>query len=484
VTLTEEVLLLRELVELQRQEIVELKARITVLEAERKEDKARIAALEAKLSQNSSNSSKPPSTDSPGMPPKKRKKKTKGRKPGGQPGHPHHGRKPVPPDQVTEFVVVEPEECVHCHDAFDEKDRRSKPNVHQVIDIPPITLEVIEYQLFGCLCPKCKRWTWATLPPGVPSRGEGPRLTALIALLSGKYRLAKRQVQEALSDILGVDLSLGTICNLGQEMSEALAGTVEEARQYVRHQRVVHMDETGWKQGQENGRKKRAWLWVAATATVTVFQIAVSRGSKIAKEMLGEHFAGFIVTDRWGGYNWVDTERRQLCWAHLYRDFQGFADRGGRGGEIGEELLKQVDKMFKWWHRARDGTLDRATFQIRMKPVEAKILRLLHDAKNLSASKTSGMAKRILKLDKALFTFVRVEGMEPTNNFGERQVRPGAMWRRISFGTQSEDGSRFVERMLTTVATLRQQKRNVLEFLTDAYVARLAEKPAPSLLPK
>lgn len=494
---------LRKLVEAQRQEIVELKAqleafaglkaaldaalaRIAALEAERKEDKARIIALEAQLGQNSSNSSKPPSTDPPGTPPKKRMRKSKGRKPGGQPGHEYHGRKPVPPEQVTEVVEVEPGECVNGCGEFEGDARRSKPRLHQVLEIPPIVLEVIEYQLFGRLCPKCGRWTWAELPPGVPSRGEGPRLTALVALLNGKYRLAKRQVQEALSDILGVDLSLGTICNLGQEMSDALDAPVEEARQYVRRQWLAYLDETGWKQGQENGRKKRAWLWVAATAMVTVFQVATSRGSKIAKQMLGEEFAGFIVTDRWGGYNWVDAARRQICWSHLIRDFQGFADRGGRGGEIGEELLDQVDKMFDWWHRVRDGTLDRATFQAKMKPVEATIIGLLHKAKDLDDSdehKTRGMANMILKLDKALFTFVKVEGIEPTNNFGERQVRPGAMWRRTSFGTQSEAGSRFVERMLTTAATLRQQKRCVLEFLTEAYAAHLAGRPGPSLLP-
>ena len=302
----------------------------------------------------------------------------------------------------------------------------------------------------------------------------------------GKYRLSKRMVQEALSDVLGVDLSLGTVCNLGQEMSDALAAPVEEARQYVRRQWLAYLDETGWKQGQENGRKKRAWLWVAATAMVTVFQVASSRGAKIAKQMLGENFAGFFVTDRWGGYNWVDAERRQLCWSHLIRDFQGFADRGGRGGEIGEKLLDHVDKMFEGWHRVRDGTLDRTTFQVKMKPMQAKIIEMLHEAENLDESdesKTRGMAKKILGLEKALFTFVKIEGIEPTNNFGERQIRPGAMWRRTSFGTQSEAGSRFVERMLTTVATLRQQKRCVLEFLTDAYAAHLEGKPGPSLLP-
>lgn len=480
-----------------RQEIAALKAerktdkaRIAELVAERKMDKARIAELEAKLGQNSRNSSKPPSTDPPDTPPPQRKKKSKGRKPGGQPRHEYHGRKLFPPERITKVIEVEPEECGHGCGEFDENARRSQPRRHQLLEIPPIVLAIIEYRLLGRLCSKCGRWTWAELPPGVPSRGEGPRLTALIALLNGKYRLAKRQVQEALSDILGVDLSLGTICNLGQEMSDALADPVEEARQYIRRQWLAYLDETGWKQGQENGRKKRAWLWVAATAMVTVFQIATSRGATIAKQMLGEDFAGFIVTDRWSAYNWVDAKRRQLCWSHLIRDLQSFVDRGGRGAELGSGLLDQVDKMFEWWHRVRDGTLDRATFQAWMKPVEVEIIRLLQEASSSTddksdklARKTAGMAREILKLKSALFTFVRVEGIEPTNNFGERQVRPGAMWRRTSFGTQSEAGSRFVERMLTTAATLRQQNRNVLEFLTEAYTAMLSGKTPPSMLP-
>lgn len=474
---------LRKLVEDQRRLIEAQQREIAELKAEREADKARIAALEARLGQTSRNSSKPPSSDPPGTP-RKRKMKTRGRKPGGQPGHKHHGRELFPPEKVTEVVEVEPEECANGCGGFDDGDRRSEPNVHQVIDIPPITPKVTEYRLYGCLCSCCEQWTWAELPPGVPSRGEGPRLTALVALLCGKYRLAKRQVRDVLHDVLGVDLSLGTVCNLCHEMSEALTDPVEEAREYIRRAWLAFLDETGWKQGQENGRKKRAWLWVAATTMVTVFRIATSRGSQVAKEILGEHFAGYIVTDRWSAYTWIDAARRQLCWSHLIRDLQGFVDRGGPGGQIGSALLLQVDQMFQWWHRVRDGTLDRASFQIQMEPVEAEILRLLHLAASLDRSKTAGMAKRILKLDKALFTFVRVEGVEPTNNYGERSIRPGAMWRRTSFGTHSEAGSRFVERILTAVTTLRLQKRDVLEFLAAAYAARLERKPAPSLLPK
>jgi len=459
-------------------------ARIAALTAERETDQARIAVLEARLGQNSHNSSKPPSTDPPGTPPRPRRMKSRGRKPGGQPGHAYHGRERLPPEQVTEVVVVEPAECAHCHGPFDDQDRRSQPQVHQVIDIPPITPQVIEYRLVGCLCSRCQQWTAAELPPGVPSRGEGPRLTALVALLCGKYRLAKRPVREVLRDVLGIELSLGTVCNLCEEMSEALADPVAEARESVRRAWLAFLDETGWKQGQADGRKLRAWLWVAATTTVAVFRIATSRGAQVAQEILGEHFAGTIVTDRWSAYSWIDANRRQLCWSHLLRDFQGFVDRGGRGGEIGAALLQQADLMFQWWHRVRDGTLDRVLFQLWMAPVETEILRLLRLAAALDRSKTAGMAHQILKLEPALFTFVRVEGVEPTNNHGERTIRPGAMWRRTSFGTQSEAGSRFVERILTAVTTLRLQKRDVLEFLTAAHAARLEGKPAPSLLPK
>jgi transposase len=269
-------------------------------------------------------------------------------------------------------------------------------------------------------------------------------------------------------------VSLGAISKIEQQTSEALAAPVEEAREYVRQQAVANADETGWYEGKSEGKKDRAWLWVLATSLVTVFKIAKSRGEDVAREMLGDVFQGVLGSDRWSAYNFVDAFRRQLCWSHLLRDFQGFVDRGGKGGEIGVALLRQADLMFTWWHRVRDGTLTRRTFQRRMEPVKEEILRLLRAAVVRAEQKTRGMAKAILKLKWALFTFVRVPGVEPTNNVSEQSVRTAAIARKLS---------RFVERMLTATATLKQQKRNVLDYLVAAHQARLHGRAPPSLLP-
>ena len=203
----------------------------------------------------------------------------------------------------------------------------------------------------------------------------------------------------------------------------------------------------------------------------------------MAKQILGENFTGFFTSDRWAAYNWLDVVLRQLCWSHLTRDIQGFIDRGGVGGKLGLQMMDLRHKMFRWWHRVRDGTLLRATFVRRMEPVEKEFIRLLREAELRAEQKTAGMAAEILKLKSALFTFVTVEGIEPTNNFAERQVRCAVQWRKTSFGTQSPAGSRFVERMLTVTATLRQQQRNVLEYLTAACAAHRRGQPAPSILP-
>jgi transposase len=308
-------------------------------------------------------------------------------------------------------------------------------------------------------------------------------LTAVICVLTGKYLGTKRRVRDMLHDLYGVDICIGSISNLEQEVSRALASPVEEAAQHVRTQHVANGDETGWYQGRSEGRAARAWLWTVVTHHVTVFRIAMSRGADVAQEMLGETFAGILGTDRWGAYSWIDARRRQLCWSHLIRDFQAFVDRRGVSAQIGNQLIEQVDLMFRWWHRIRDGTMTRSAFQRQMKPVEKKIYALLEDAEARAGGKTAGMAKRMLTLRGAFFTFVHEDGIEPTNNISERTIRHGVIWRKISFGTQSPDGSRYVERMLSVVATLRQQNRNVLEYITAAYTAHLNGVPPPSLLP-
>jgi transposase len=221
----------------------------------------------------------------------------------------------------------------------------------------------------------------------------------------------------------------------------------------------------------------------AATAHLALFRISSSRGSEVAKALLGEDFTGFLTTDRWSAYNWYDTFLRQLCWSHLTRDFQSFIDRGGEGGRLGALLMKERDRMFKWWRRVRDGTMPREEFERRMPKVERRVGRLLREAVVCAEDKTAGMAAEILKLEPAMWTFVHVEGLEPTNNFGERTIRHAVMYRKTRFGTQSPEGSRFVERILTVVTTLRLQKRNVLEYLTAAVGAHRRGLPVPSLLP-
>jgi transposase len=281
-----------------------------------------------------------------------------------------------------------------------------------------------------------------------------------------------------MAEVFGVPMSVGTIRQLEQATTEAVAAPVEEARTYVHEQAVAHLDETSWRQG-----AKRAWLWVAVTSWVTVFVVRMSRGGQVARELVGERFAGILVTDRYSAYNWYPVRWRQLCWAHLLRDFEAMRGRGGASEEIGKALLAQAHQMFTWWHRVREGTLQRSTFRSYMTPLRREVERLLEAGSQCGVAMTEGTCREILKRRQALWTFVQVNGVEPTNNTAERAIRPGVQWRKSSLGTQSEAGSRFVESMMTVVATLKQQKRNVLDYLTAAHEAALHGEAAPSLLP-
>lgn len=454
-------------------QIAELKAQVAALIA-------RVRELEAQLNQNSTNSSKPPSSDPPGA--ARVPKVPTGRKPGGQPGHKPHKRDMVPPERVDERIdLPAPKKCSHCERALAGRDM--EPRRHQVVEVPPIEPHITEYRCHGKECAGCGAETYADLPPEIAGRVFGDRLTAIIVLLSGKFRLSKRKMQDALSDLLGVRISLGAISNREAEVAEALAPPATEAEGAIREADAANADETGWFEGKENGRAKRAWLWVVATAMVAVFRISSSRGSEVIKGLLSEHFNGFLTTDRWCAYNWYDLALRQLCWSHLTRDFQGFIDRGGEGARIGGLLMKMRNQMFKWWHRVRDGTMTRLEFGRRMKTVIRGVGRLLREASVCAEKKTANMALEMLKLESAMWTFVQVEGVEPTNNFGENVIRHAVMYRKTSFGTQSPEGSRFVERILTVVTTLRLQKRNVLEYLTAAIGAHRRGVVPPSLLP-
>ena len=400
---------------------------------------ARVAELEAqvaRLSRNSTNSSKPPSSDPPTV--TRSPRPPTGKKRGGQPGHQGHQRKLLPSEQVDKVVRLIPDRCGCCGESNSLTPCATAPVRSQLVEIPPIKPTVTEHQQFAVTCSACGATTLAPLPADVPRGAFGPRLAAMLAVCTAKYRLSKRAVREMLSDFLGVELCLGSVANVEQQVSAALAAPTAAARAYVQGAKVVHADETSWREN-----KQKAWLWVAATPLVSVFLIAARRSSKVAKELLGEAFAGILVTDRWSAYGWVKTVWRQLCWAHLRRDFQSWVDAGGAGVRFGEALLVQVKRLFKWWHKIRDGTLTREVFQKRMRALQITVGAVLSTAEDCRSQRVAGMAKEILKLEGALWTFVDTPDVEPTNNLGERTIRHAVLWRKGSFGTDSAEGSRF-----------------------------------------
>lgn len=455
--------------------IKELEAQLRVQQATIEALHARVRELEAQLAQSSGNSSRPPSADPPGAPPPARPKRT-GRRRGGQPGHDPHTRTLLPPDQVTQTHILKPRACRRCGKALGGDD--PSPYRHQVVDIPKVVATVQEYQLHALVCPDCGISTRAPLPVGVPTGQFGPRLQAMVSLCSGDYRMSKRATEHLVEDFFSVPIALGSISNLEQATSEAIAAPVEEVGQAIKQEPVVHADETGWYE-----RSRRAWLWAAVTASMAFFVICKSRCTKAAKHLLGATFAGILVSDRWSAYAWVDVARRQLCWAHMLRHFRGFQDYGPEAGAIGRALEWLTETMFHLWHRVRDGTMPRAAFQELMTPLREQVVAWLQEGKSCAVRKVAGRCREILEVESALWTFVHVQGVEPTNNAAERILRQGVLWRKSSFGTDSPNGSRFVERILTVVTTLRLQKRNVLDFLTAACQAAHHGTPPPSLLP-
>lgn len=438
--------------------------RIAALEAEN-------AELKARLGQNSSNSHKPPSSDPPGS--TKTPSKPTGRKRGGQPGHEGAKRERLRADTVTKH---RPTECRSCHEHLPKAAPAVEAKWCQVLELPEIRPHVAEHVALAVRC-GCGTVTTGTLPDEALAHGFGPRMTAFVAYLTGRCRMSKRQVVEMLGDAFGTPIALGSVCALEKDVSEALAAPVEEARAAVRTQAVVHADETGWREN-----KQRAWLWVAVSTVATVFYVAKSRGSKVARELLGEGFSGRLVTDRWSAYTWVDALRRQLCWSHLIRDLQGMVERGGVGELYATRVLVEVRKLFEWWAQVRDGELERDAFRSRMLPIRLIVEELLLESSKHSERKTAGMCAEILKLKAALWTFVDHEGVEPTNNAAERAIRHAVLWRKGSFGNDSETGARFTERILTTVATVRQRGGNVLGYLADACASYRVTRTAPSLL--
>jgi transposase len=448
---------------------------------------ARVAELEAKLGMNSRNSSKPPSSDPPNVAARP-KRKPSGRRRGGQPGHKGVTRALLPPEQVDNIIELRPEKCDRCGRALAGDD--PKPTRRQVIDVPPVEPDVTEYRQHTLPCDACGARTTAPLPPGAGPSAFAPRMKAMLAMCSAVYRLSRRTVEGLMADFFNVDISLGSVSACEGTVSDAVAAPVAEARKHVEAAPVAHADETGYRQAVradeapppgEAPAKSKAWLWAAVTPLVTVFLVHAKRSTAAAKELLGL-FAGILVSDRWSAYSFIDAARRQLCWAHLLRDFEWIAEFGAH--ETGKALVGQTKLMFRWWHTLKAGGLTRSGFQKRMMPLMEQVEALLDEGTACGHKKTAGRCRKILELRPALWTFVRREGVEPTNNAAERALRPAVIWRKLSFGSASERGSRFVERMLTVAATCRQQGRSVLDYLVAACDAEARGEPAPSLLPQ
>lgn len=440
----------------------------------------RIATLEARLGTNSTNSSVPPSANPLDAPKPVVKKKAK-RKRGGQPGHPAHLKQLLPPERVNHIRILLPTTCSQCHTALpaDAGPSDPPPTRFQTIELPAIVATVTEYQGHARTCGGCGTVTHAVIPADIRAHSVEPRLAATLSYFAGRHGISKRSIEEIAADVFDAPIALGTVANLEQEMSAALATPHQEAVQAVRDAAVKSADETSWKR-----QGKLCWLWAAATVGVAAFVIHAKRSALGLAALLGEEISGILCSDRWGVYDRVPAERRQVCWAHLKRDFQKIVDRGGPCESVGRAGGRIVKKVFAAWHAFQEGQTTRAQLQSQLEPVRNRLERVLLEGAILGDDKTvAAFCENLLALEPALWTFARVEDVEPTNNFMERLLRRAVLWRKRSFGSWSVDGCRFVERILTVVQTRRLQGNNVLEYLHAALLAHRSGQPCPKLLP-
>ncbi len=431
---------------------------------------ARVAEREAKIGQNSNNSHLPPSSDGPHVKPAPPTTPS-GKKRGGQSGHPKHERILLPADETHD---CKPSRCRGCCAklAGDDPD----PIADQVIDLPEKLRHVAHVRRHRLTCPQCQTVTTADPVPGASS-GFGPTITAATAHLSGVGRRGKRTTRTLFADGCDIPMSLGSVCKLEAKVSAALRAACEDALEHARG-KDAGVDATGWKPG-----PVKAWLWVAVTEFVTVFLIRSNRNRASFDDLAGPE-PGILTTDRFPVYTHSKPDRRRLCWSHLRRDFQAMIDRRNAGSEVGEGLLAHADTLFDHWGEVRDGTRKRRWFErVHAVWLRVEVRLLLERGAGCACAKTAAVCREMLKAEARVWTFAAAAGVEPTNNAAERAVRHAVCWRTTSDGTDSERGSRFVERMLTAVASCRSQSRDVLEFLTRAVDPRRNPVERLSLLP-
>jgi len=448
-------------------------ARIVELEAKILELEAKLRDLMDKLKPPAPPREQTKLPDAPG-------KKSTGRKPGGQKGHPPILKVRMPPERIDKVIPLIPHQCSKCQAALPKEmgPKDPQPTWHQVAELPPLTAVVTEYQGHYRTCPCCGEVNHATIPAEIRAHSVGPRLSAAASYLAGRHGMSKRGIEETIEDVFGVPIALGTVANLEQEMSAALIPAHEEALKAVQEAPVKNVDETGWKQ---NGKKR--WLWVAATANLTAFIISPWRNLTALTRLLGSQMAGILCSDRWRTYDEWPVMRRQVCWAHLKRNWEKLVEKGSqKARSIGTTCLAIHHRVFELWHLYRGGSMTFDQLDNEMLPLMLELREALRAGTRSRDLKLVRHCDRVLQIAPALWAFLVCEGVEPTNNHAERVLRPAVLWRRRSFGCHSIDGCRFVERILTVVQSLRLQKRNVLTFLQDAIRAHRAGEKGPQLV--
>lgn len=445
--------------------VLMLLKRIESLEAE-------VDELKQRLGKSPRNSSLPPSSEHPHAKPAP-KEKPSGRKRGGQPGHEKAERALVSTERVDELIVLKPDQCRRCGRRLAGTD--AAPLRHQVWELPEIQPLITEYQRHRLRCPCCQITTCADLPDGVPTGQSGPRLVSFVTLLMAHFRQSKRRVSLFCETVLHTPMSTGLVIKLQNQATCALRPAYEELIGALPTQDHLHVDESPTKEA-----NRKSWLWTFVAKNFTVFVHRLSRAGHVLNDVLTDEFAGLVTCDRAKMYWRLPT--LQWCWAHLKRDFQALAESPVRvAKEIGRKLLVQTNTVFRQWSRCRDGTISRAGLKSSLGKTRRVIEALLERGYACRHARTAEVCRELCWHRQRLWTFLNRAGVELTNNAAERSLRQAVIWRKLSFGTQSAAGSRFVETLLTVIETCRQQNRDVFAFVTNAVKQHLWHQPAPSL---
>ena len=457
-------------------QVAALEAQNENLATQIKELAIKVVELSAERDKNSRNSNKPPSSDGLGNRRTiRRPKKPTGRKRGGQKGHKGHCRKLAPAAAVDLVIDIFPGPCELCQE-HPPRVITADPTKHQVVELlAKGGSELTEYRLHTYEC-GCGEMLVAS-HDAVPTSAFGPHLKSVVCMLTGGYQMSRRQVPVFLNDLFGIKMSLGSVSNIEGQMSEALEVPSNEALECVEVASVKHIDETSWLRD-----FKPCSAWVIAYAAVSVFRIVANGRRSTLLKILQRKHRGILVSDRASVFFFWSMEKRQVCWSHLQRTFIGFSQRDGPAGDLGKDLATSAELVFGYWQQYRSGVMPKDRFEQWIEAVRKNTKQILERAADAGIAYVSGSCANMLKHWDAMWTFVNTPGVEPTNNHAERELRRLVMWRKRCFGTQSERGDRFVERMMTVTHTLRKQGRSVLSFLHDSFVAMLSASPAPKLV--